>query len=246
MYRQVPITAAVAVELMREIYGDSGRVLTRDEVVNAITAEHLVRGGVTATSNDPGRSTFKKALATLKALGEVENCGHGRWRFVSKSGSEWSEESYEHTEVEDVTDEPSQPDFSGLYLYYYPSYKTLAALKEEKRWLCKIGISGVGVLSRIASQMGTGTPELPTLGLSVSCTGSDAASLESALHAVLTARGMKATEAGGNEWFHTSPSEVCDALRWILPDLLVQHERCACTGSEVCGVANHTIAEKIL
>lgn len=236
VYREAPLTAAVAIELMREMYGGSGSAFTREELVTTVTNEHLGRGGAACASKNPAGSTFKKALSVMKRRREVENCGFGRWRFLSVCENEEGEELHEREYV--VNDAPPA-DTPGLYLYYYRSYAALAEFEGVKRWLCKVGVSGRGVRARITEQVSTATPELPTLGLSVSCTRPEAFSLESAVHAMLAARGLKSADSGGNEWFYTSPSEVCESVRWLLPHLSVQHEMSSCLGPGSCGAALH-------
>ena len=95
---------------------------------------------------------------------------------------------------------------STVYVYYFPIYKNNAEKEGKNFWECKVGKTTIGADDRIKQQTGTGTPEQPEKGLEIKTNDPD--QLESALHAMLKARGRYVEKAKGKEWFITSPTEV--------------------------------------
>ena len=77
----------------------------------------------------------------------------------------------------------------------------------------KVGQSMSDTVQRIVAQIGTGTPDRPTLLLEIRT--HDCSALERALHAVLQYRGAKVAGAG-REWFRTSRDEIVSIYRSIV------------------------------
>jgi T5orf172 domain len=76
----------------------------------------------------------------------------------------------------------------------------------------KVGRTDRDVIGRIARQIGTSTPEKPSLFLIMRT--ADCRALEKALHGVLTLRHLKIT-GGGEEWFRTTRDELLEICRLI-------------------------------
>lgn len=77
----------------------------------------------------------------------------------------------------------------------------------------KIGYTDGDTVQRIAAQIGTGTPDKPTLLLEIKT--DQCRSLERAIHATLEVRGRKIAGAGA-EWFVTSRNEVLAIYQFVL------------------------------
>lgn len=78
----------------------------------------------------------------------------------------------------------------------------------------KIGYTEGDTVQRIAAQIGTGTPDKPTLLLEIET--DQCRSLERAIHATLETRGRK-IEGAGAEWFVTSRDEVLAIYQFVVP-----------------------------
>jgi hypothetical protein len=240
-YRGVPLTAAIALTLIRASHAGSGALVTTDTLSKATLDTHLKSGGAQPNSVDFKRSAIKKALQALQRTGEVEKAGYGVWRFSASPTERTMDEvpgsSTQDSAVPaiDISSPPSRHDPSGLYVFYYPSYAELAASQGSTLLPCKIGISDVGVSARVAAQVGTGMPERPVIGMVVEYPTGRARKVESAVHSVLEARGRRHEGSGGAEWFLTSVAEVCDLVRFIDPDDTVMHPGGGvCRGADIC------------
>lgn len=105
----------------------------------------------------------------------------------------------------------------AVYLYYLPTYRTLAEKNKRTIWPCKIGRTSRDPLSRIASQAATALPEPPYMAAVL---WTDALlEWERAFHGVLAARGKRVLKALGVEWSETSPTEFVEIAVWIEPTL---------------------------
>ena len=76
----------------------------------------------------------------------------------------------------------------------------------------KIGRTDRDVISRVTEQISTGTPERPSLFLTIRT--SDCRALESIIHSVLRLRDQKIS-GGGSEWFFTNCEELLEIYRFI-------------------------------
>ena len=95
----------------------------------------------------------------------------------------------------------------SVYLYYYPMAQENAKLKGESFWRCKVGFTNDDPYKRMEGQTrGTNIPEKPIMGLIIKT--DKAQSNEGLIHNVLKRRGKHIEDAGGQEFFMTSPSEV--------------------------------------
>ena len=79
----------------------------------------------------------------------------------------------------------------------------------------KIGSCAGDVVARIAAQIGTGTPDRPTLLLKIAT--SDCRALERVLHGIFRLLGRR-VEGAGAEWFIATRDEVVAAYARMFPD----------------------------
>lgn len=76
----------------------------------------------------------------------------------------------------------------------------------------KVGSTEVDAVQRIAAQIGTSTPDKPTLFIEIRTNA--CRSVERAIQNILEARGRKVL-GGGDEWFATAPDEVYSIYEFI-------------------------------
>lgn len=210
----------------------AGKIMSRPAIVDEVLRTHLSRGGLAPTAQDVALSA-KKALATLRDKGLVENPSFGYWRVLGENQdssvqadltNEVAESSdSDSTETESSTSIDSQTPTadtvigtgdSAVYLYYLPAYRLQAESNEDVFWPCKIGRTDRDPKLRILAQAATALPERPHIALVVKTTKPLA--LESTIHNVLTLRGRKINDSPGAEWFLTSPSEVRAIVDFVL------------------------------
>jgi hypothetical protein len=222
-YVGVPLTPAIMEELILDLF--NGRLQERQTIVEEVLAYHESKGGTRAKAMDVPRS-LKKALSNLKKKGLAQNPTHGFWRiggheeaFESENGETTTSQSQFVVETEPAADHILGTGISAVYLYYLPLYRIKALSENEVVWPCKIGRTDRDPLQRVLSQASTALPEKPHISLIVK---TDVAShLEAALHGILTVRNRRIDSAPGTEWFLTSPDEVLEIVKFILPDLVI-------------------------
>lgn len=198
--------------------------LTRKELAKGIHQEWLEAGGA-LVSEELLLGRVKKALSMLKQQGTAENFQKQRWRLVPESGNVQVEPPalFETgsddllIESDEPVDEPPTERVIGsgtqaVYAFYLPSYKELATSRRESRWPMKIGLTTKSVAKRL-DYIRTGLPEEPVVALEI--WADDAATLEKALHSVLTLRGQRYDGAPGMEWFNTNADELAAIYRFI-------------------------------
>ena len=78
----------------------------------------------------------------------------------------------------------------------------------------KIGSCTGDVFARVAAQIGTSTPDRPTLLLAIKT--HDCRALERALHGIFRLRGTQVSGAGA-EWFRTTLEEITEIYNKIMP-----------------------------
>ncbi len=114
----------------------------------------------------------------------------------------WEDEEDDDEEV--ATDAGVKP---SVYWYTFPAYK-----RATGSYPIKVG-RGKNPEARIYQQV-TSMPEQPEiLG---SHEHADTVTLERALHAVLTLRGKRKSDAPGTEWFVTTPEEIKSVILLVL------------------------------
>ena len=98
----------------------------------------------------------------------------------------------------------------SVYLYYFPTYKLYAELKDSNYYRCNIGKTHNNVEDRIDLQIGDQLPEKAILQLVMQT--DDCETLEARIHTELKRRGrwLDPADVVGVEWFETNPAEVKD------------------------------------
>lgn len=153
----------------------------------------------------------KKARHELRIqLGNLVKSSPGVFTATKTEGVVLVGRAASEADTAEDLDEDEQADSGAapaVYWYTFPAYK-----RPSGPYPIKIG-RGKSPLFRISQQV-TAMPEAPeVLG---TCEHSDVANLERALHAVLTLRGKRKTDAPGSEWFITTPSEVKTLIDLVL------------------------------
>lgn len=215
-YAGITLSPAIAAGLIQELFTGCGPV-RREQMVTAVVNRHLEQGGL------PGRSaaapTVNKALQSLRAAQMVTNPSIGHWVIgeqpAAKIGNERPPRDPAGASAASKPDPAEAYGAPGLYVYYYPAYRTLANMRGEGIWPCKVGRSSVDIAGRVASQSGTALPERPVLVLAV-LTPQDR-DLEAAVHATLRLRGKGMPDSPGSEWFLIDPDEVAELVRLLHP-----------------------------
>jgi len=197
------IGAAIALELF------DGKSVKRKQLHDGILQHHLAHGG--APPNQGENQLVKNIIRQLETTNSVQRPYYGMYRIgtADDASFEDAEDDSESLASEPVyTIERTLGEGSEtVYAYYYPSYRELAELREEPDWPIKIGRTSSDLESRITSQVATtGVPEVPTIALVIRTDHSRW--LEQYLHGALGLRRKHLVEAGGQEWFLTSPNEI--------------------------------------
>jgi hypothetical protein len=217
-YRDIPLTPKVIADLAQQVMRTP--MFRRSELIEAVQDHHAANGGAPATGAIVPAA--KKALTVLVASDLLEPAGgYGLWRWVTPPGPAGDASAIteaaplEGTEELDVTDDTTiDGEGSGnVYVYYFPSYKALADLRNENRWPIKVGMTSLGNAQiRISEQQGTAMPEQPVVAY-VRRTDTPL-KLERLVHAVLFYRGQQLEDAPGSEWFNANPEEVRAIIHW--------------------------------
>lgn len=204
-YSGLKLTPAIFAKLIVILF--DGKQFTRQTAITKVSEYHVSNGGIVEEDRDLV-SVFKKAAHDMqkKDVG-LTNKGYGTW--------ELHYQIHENTEiVEDIednytmstADEILGTGSKSVYVYYYDAYKTLASIRGQNSWACKIGRTDRDPIQRVIGQAGTCYPELPHIALIIYC--DDSVALESALHSVLRYQDKWIKDAPGTEWFFTSPNEI--------------------------------------
>ena len=199
VYSGESLTTKMARELIVELF--KGQTVPKQHIIRSVDEEHLKRGGKTAGTVVHPVTNALNALKS-KDLAHNDNPGIGVWHIIDK-------------------DKPTEEDGvkrigtgnSSVYLYYYPTYKQFAELREKETWPCKIGRSDYpNPIHRIYEQVGTGMPEKPKIAIVIQT--NLPIELEKAIHKLLD----RVPDAPGTEWFWTNPSKVEDVYNIIIKD----------------------------
>jgi len=234
-FKNLPLTPAIIENLILDLF--SGKLVERSVISKEVMDAHLARGGKKPRARNLDDSV-KRALAKLKSHGLVENPSPGYWRIdpgatahepplMPQTTDALSSPSCEESSNTGNLGGESLPDpvadlvigsgDGAVYLYYLPTYRILAEKNGENVWPCKIGRTERDPLVRVLSQASTALPETPHVALIVRTQFPVA--WESALHGVLTLRGLKIEQSPGSEWFLTSPDEVIELASLFDPSL---------------------------
>lgn len=216
----IPLTPAVFEALVLEHF--TGKTIKRSDLAVQIEQLHLAAGGKPGNQN--AQMQAKKALSNLEKVGAAKKAFFAHWTITGEGGTEPEADSGPvASEVDDVEQslEVETEIGSGnhvVYAYFYEAYRELATIKGENRWPVKVGLTKASLEARIAEQASaTGIPEAPTVGLAIWT--DDASQIEKGLHVMLDQRGRRCHDAGGNEWFMTSPDEIADLYRLLVGEV---------------------------
>jgi hypothetical protein len=214
----------LAQEIILQFLQGATEPKTRQDVIDHVAVMHLGNGGV------QGKVTFtavvKKALSNLQMKGLVSNARRtGFWETTSSTMEtviSVSPQSEPVSRVSTIQPEARLSSSGGaVYLYFFENYRALALSRGDRLWPCKVGYTQGEVEHRVRQQIGTGHPERPIIALQEQVPNAD---FERAVHGILRAWGRQVLNAGGEEWFTTSPDEVEQLLQKLLrlatrPDL---------------------------
>lgn len=228
-YEGIPLTAAIAQVLIRKLF--AGQLVERQILADEVMRFHLAGGGLKASAQNVMDTVFSKALSYMKESGEAENTSVGYWRIHQSppsgdNGLTVPAESFPISEtsapglsvsLEPVADVDVGTGPGAIYVYYLPTYRLRAQEQGEKAWPCKIGRTDGDPLARVLSQAATALPERPQIAIIIRT--SHPIAWESALHGVLTLRGLQIQTVPGVEWFLTSPEEILELVRVFDPKM---------------------------
>lgn len=189
----------------------------RDDLFEAVV--ELARNeGFTATNI----LVLKSALKTAKQQGKVINVRKGWWKLAKSDDSleskqiEGGEEDSIRFGRKSITALRTIGSGSQLvYLLYSKPHAEIAKRDGRMNWLCKIGMTKVGIGQRMFNGgSNTFVSEEPIIGLVIRC--DDASSVETVLHKSLRVAGRWIRHDTGVEWFTTSPQQVESFYRdWL-------------------------------
>ncbi|MBZ5670911.1 MAG: GIY-YIG nuclease family protein, partial [Acidobacteriia bacterium] len=127
--------------------------------------------------------------------------------LVAKEDADKDTEEYRIESVRGVGEE-------AVYVYYYTTYKESALAAGKDHWLCKIGRTDRLPRIRISEQT-TGIPEQPVIGSVIKT--DDSRAVETVVKNVLGLRGQWSEDSPGSEWFVTSPDDVLQIIKLLVP-----------------------------
>lgn len=201
------------------------RQFQRQTAIDEVYKFHSENGGLAGNAKSAAQVFKATTQKYLKPY--MENVARGLWRLryePFEGAAVFQEDSFIELYEESKADNPMETAFvvdevigvgdGSVYVYYYPTYKQLAELKNEYCWPCKIGMTDGSLGERIMGQSSTAYPEYLHIGLEIKC---DAArDVEKAVHAVLALRGKLLCNAPGSEWYLTNPEEVKSVYQSIV------------------------------
>ncbi len=220
-FKGIPITAAITEHLITSYL--QGKKLRRSEIIDSVEKIHIDNGGLPAEAADFSR-TVKKALQNLKNKNLAENPSSGWWSI--KQNDDIEDLSAQVSSDLGNKEEPGENDQEykieavmgdgdeAVYVYYYPAYKASALAAGKDHWLCKIGRTDRLPRIRISEQI-TGMPEQPVIGLVIKT--DDSRAVETVIKNVLSLRGQWSEDSPGIEWFITSPDNVAQIYKLLVP-----------------------------
>jgi hypothetical protein len=242
-YAQLPLTPAVIESLTLELF--AGQIAERQTIVQEVLRVHRARGGKSSDSQNPTGSV-KKVLSNMLKKGLADNPSTGHWRIRGEGlqATQSIEASSDYESLlegdgnernceEKDTSPPVLAEISigtgngAVYVYYLPTYRQHAEHRGESVWPCKIGRTDRDPLERILTQAATALPERPIVAIVLRT--SLPIAWESAIHGVLTLRGLKMKDSPGSEWFLTSPEEILQLAHTFDPSLFSQSDSAADT-----------------
>lgn len=216
-YQNIPLTPSIAQPLIVELLQNSGTPLPRADIVGKVDQRHKELGGAPSEGDLVG--CVKKALANLKRDDRASSIT-GRWKLADEEKDvPNSVETVVIDEDEPAADDPLVQNEIGsgsgtIYVYYSENDKTLADLKGNRVWECKIGRTDGRPSHRIMGQgVRTAMARMPVIGLAIRHDRNKF--IERYIHFVLDEAERRVPDALGDEWFYTNPEEVSNIFRQL-------------------------------
>ena len=218
-HKDKQLTSEVAAELIFKTYKGKDP-FDLQTIWMAVYNQHLKSGGLPPRGVVKGsesediekvvRFVCKRGLSILSTHGCLTQTGH-------------------HYKIHEDRKKDSLPNYpielgkgkEEVYLYYYERYREFAELKRPPVWKknrnyiweCCIGESHLQDADTRVKQQSNKLPEKPTHALTMRTDNS--ARLERIIHDILKERGKWIREAGGREWFMTSPKQVVEIYSFV-------------------------------
>lgn len=201
-YTGQSLTTKMAKELITERFAGHTPIEFK-ELRKRVDKLHRDNGGqeYAGRTHHPVRS----ALTQLRKEGVVKQISLGLWQIGTQPSSPEAE-SDERDENNSVAPKTIGPGDGEVYVYYFPAYQRVATDEGKSNFECKIGKTEDDSNRRAYSQIGTGMPEEPRIGLIIKT--DDPSDIERRIHSLLKAVGRHKEDAPGTEWFFTNPDEV--------------------------------------
>jgi hypothetical protein len=211
----------------------AGRSVKRGDLLDAVMAAHLKRGGIKPTAN--ALWTLKKSLSNLEKRGLAKSTA-GYWTASKElpiiapavpapeifsestaapetevnisrtidSRRSGSEPLSRSTEKESGSRKLLGEGSQKVYVYYYENDRKAAISEGKTTWDVKVGKTSGDVDARVKGQgAATARSRLPIIALEIRTQNADL--LESALHSILKFCGLHIRKDGGSEWFEANP-----------------------------------------
>ncbi len=216
-----PFGADAARELCRKSgLFEPGRLYRRIEISETLRREFVGHGGDSSTTTADVATVLKKWL--FGSASPFQREMRGRYRFLGYEG-EAKQEPVTEGRINSINDAPMddglipEREFAQgpceVYAWCLPWYQTTAGT----RWPIKIGKAGTEGFKRRLRDFQENLPERPRYLLRLGCADDvEARRREMLLHAWFASRGQKLEEVSGNEWFHTNPGEIEEAIRNLM------------------------------
>jgi T5orf172 domain len=224
-YFNIPLIPSIIAELALQLY--PGKMVKRDELAKGVMDYHLSKGGLKPDA-ESYTGSIKSALKALGKAGKISKVSYGYWQFCSTESPEIDNFeliennkpiSVEPEYIQAIADQIFGEGSGTIYLYYYDTYKKHALLNNSDIWECKIGRTDRDPLERVLSQASTALPEKPHISILIYT--DNPGDLEKNIHTTLKLRKREIIASPGNEWFFTSPDEVTDLVKFIIPSIKV-------------------------
>lgn len=211
----------------------AGRSVKRGDLLEAVMAAHLQRGGANPTTN--ALMALKKSLSNLEKRGLAKSTA-GYWTAIEElpvieppfpapkappesatapetdvnisktidSRRSGSEPQSRSTEKESGSRKLLGEGSQKVYVYYYENDRKAAISEGKTTWDVKVGKTSGDVDARVKGQgAATARSRLPIIALEIRTQNADL--LESALHSILKFCGLHIRKDGGSEWFEANP-----------------------------------------
>lgn len=224
-YVNIPLIPSIIAELALQLY--AGKMVKRDELAKGVMNFHLSNGGLKPDA-ESYIGSIKSALKALGKAGKVSKVSYGYWQFCITESSEIDNLeliennkpiSVEPEYIKAIADHIFGEGSGTIYLYYYDTYKKYALVNNLDIWECKIGRTDRDPLERVLSQASTALPEKPHISMLIYTDNPN--DLEKNIHTTLKLRNRVLIASPGNEWFFTSPNEVIELVKFIIPGIKV-------------------------